>query len=165
MIYFVQAEESRRIKIGYTSGDGSKRIHTLKTASPESLRVLGVIAKGTRHGERRLHELFATIRFRGEWFHPTEDLLRFIRLYAESWDPKCRPPLLPPHLGGSSESQFTPPQCPYVSVVDFEWRQCDRCERYFPSESRKKYCRPCGKALLRELQVKGYLTEVDYEES
>lgn len=86
-VYFVQAEETGAIKIGST-GDVSKRIAALRTASPCRLDFLGASAA---LDERECHRRFAPIRLGGEWFASTPELLDFI---ATAKDPsiECRQP-------------------------------------------------------------------------
>ena len=77
MIYFLRCNCTNGfIKIG-VARDLWQRIDTLKAASPYELRLVRVLAGG-RSEERTIHEQFADARHRGEWFRPTENLLRFI---------------------------------------------------------------------------------------
>lgn len=72
-LYFVQAAAGGPIKIG-VSKNPRKRLAQLQTASPIDLVLRRVVDDPNAWGwERRLHELFAEWRMRGEWFqaHPT----------------------------------------------------------------------------------------------
>ena len=77
-VYFVEAVESKRIKIGFAH-DVDVRVKLLQTGSPERLRVLAVIHSAPASHERELHERFADARLHGEWFAPADALLAFIR--------------------------------------------------------------------------------------
>lgn len=76
-IYFVT--EGKHIKIGYTTQDIEKRIKQLNTGSVQNISLLGWIY-GDKAKEKELHIKFAQsrIRYNGEWFEPTENLLDFI---------------------------------------------------------------------------------------
>lgn len=87
MIYFIQAETSLFIKIGYTGGEADGRLKALQTGNPEPLTVLGTML-GDQDAERAMHTRFAHARMVGEWFRPVPELVRFI---VES----CSPPPLP----------------------------------------------------------------------
>lgn len=71
-VYFIQADESGPIKIGFTADDPRRRLASLQTGNPAALRLLGAI-KGTFADERRFHSDLAEWRLQGEWFqsHPT----------------------------------------------------------------------------------------------
>jgi len=76
MVYFVQAA-SGPIKIGATVDIGT-RILELQVSQWERLSLLGIFhAK-----ERDVHDQFAHLRLRGEWFRPEQDLLDFIAANA-----------------------------------------------------------------------------------
>lgn len=78
-IYFIQrGDEHGAIKIGWTWTDPMKRLHTLQHANDETLTLLGYFP-GSCGDEAALHERFAHLRIRGEWFRPDDDLLAFIR--------------------------------------------------------------------------------------
>lgn len=73
MIYFIRGKQSKRIKIGYTGGDGVSRLAQLQTGSPEELELLATVDGGLDI-EKRYHELFADCRVHGEWFEPSWEL-------------------------------------------------------------------------------------------
>jgi|GEM_PF-5585144 len=83
-VYFLQAGETGPIKIG-TSQNPRKRIASLRTATAEELRVLKIV-KGSKTLETTLHDRFTSIRKRGEWFLPTQELLDFITSLPEVSD-------------------------------------------------------------------------------
>jgi len=72
-VYFVRIGDL--IKIGYSTNP-KERFRALKVDA-----VLAAIP-GTRADEQRYHETFAHLRVRGEYFHPGDDLLTFIRTAA-----------------------------------------------------------------------------------
>lgn len=76
-VYFVQAETSRRIKIGFTELQPQARLSTLQIGSPEKLRLLGTFP-GSMADERATHKLFISDQIAGEWFSETKALLEFI---------------------------------------------------------------------------------------
>ncbi len=73
-IYFAECGDF--IKIGYTLSV-ERRIASLSTGNPAPISVL-LVVKGKRGFERHLHNRFAKIRSRGEWFEKHPDLLSFI---------------------------------------------------------------------------------------
>lgn len=81
-IYFIKSDETKEIKIGYTSGEVEKRLKSLQTGHPYKLQVLATMP-GSRDDEKNLHERFASSRLSGEWFKPYPDLLVFIATVKE----------------------------------------------------------------------------------
>ena len=85
MVYFIEAEKTGLIKIGYTISDASlrKRISQLATEGPDKLRVILLLSttlnidKGAQL-EAQLHKKFAAYRDHGEWFRPGKELVAFI---------------------------------------------------------------------------------------
>lgn len=76
-VYFIRSEKTHEIKIGFTAGRIEDRLRALQTSHPHKLQVLA-ISLGNRAHEKALHEKFASIRLRGEWFEPHPDLLTYI---------------------------------------------------------------------------------------
>jgi predicted DNA-binding transcriptional regulator AlpA len=74
-VYFIRAGQGA-IKIGIAR-DPRKRLFELQVGTSDELRILHTIP-GTEDTERALHERFAHLRLRGEWFRAGFDLLRFI---------------------------------------------------------------------------------------
>jgi T5orf172 domain len=71
-VYFIQAGRDGPIKIGYAH-DPLTRLEGLQTAHHEELRLLMTVAdNGTI--EMQLHERFADLKIRGEWFRAEGDL-------------------------------------------------------------------------------------------
>ena len=78
MIYFIQADIIGRIKIGYTSqAKAEQRISNIQTGCPVPIKILATIP-GSRAKEEMLHNRFAFDRVIGEWFNPSQALIRFI---------------------------------------------------------------------------------------
>lgn len=71
-IYFILDEERDAVKIGI-SGDPMGRLASLQTGHAGRLRLVGTMP-GTRHDEKRLHQRFAGVRLRGEWFRRTPEI-------------------------------------------------------------------------------------------
>lgn len=82
MIYFVRCGKDGPVKIGYTSTGLTARLNFLQVGCPWQLEVLGTI-EGSRSDERALHKQFAHLHLRGEWFHPTAELMALIGTPAE----------------------------------------------------------------------------------
>jgi hypothetical protein len=93
-VYFVLCKPSGcrgRIKIGWTSHP-KLRMSAIQTGCPFPIQLLALVP-GSRRQEKHLHEHFADLRFQGEWFDATDELLSFI----ESAKDTNRVPLtLPP---------------------------------------------------------------------
>lgn len=75
-VYFVQAKNNGLIKIGFTSNLKS-RLSDLSSMSPVPLELLA-FTEGDCNLERELHSTFANHRSHGEWFYPSDELIRFI---------------------------------------------------------------------------------------
>jgi hypothetical protein len=76
VVYFIQAGSSGPIKIGKANKLGG-RVRGLQTANAEDLRLLGSVPGGLPK-EAELHERFAPLRIRGEWFRPESELLSYV---------------------------------------------------------------------------------------
>jgi hypothetical protein len=77
-IYFIQQGNAGPIKIGYTKYDLYARFKRLQTGNPLPLRVLAIIDGADTRTEISLHTRFSSCRLNGEWFAPTEELIKFI---------------------------------------------------------------------------------------
>lgn len=82
MIYFVLAQDTGRVKIGYAE-DSEKRVIDLQVGSPELL-VLVHEEKGGFKEEKEWHERFGAFRLQGEWFGPNKELYERIGLPWET---------------------------------------------------------------------------------
>jgi len=80
-VYFIQAEQSLRIKIGVAQ-DPEKRLSDLQVGSPEKLNLIGIVYGAGRGEERRLHNVFHYAQTHGEWFEPSIRLVEWIERYA-----------------------------------------------------------------------------------
>jgi hypothetical protein len=75
-VYFVEAAEVRRIKIGH-SGEPGGRKKGLLTGSPVDLETIGVL-RGTKPIEWAIQDGFAATCWKREWFHDTPRLRAFM---------------------------------------------------------------------------------------
>ena len=102
MIYFIRIGVDGPIKVGFTSGDPAKRLHTLQAGCPYDLQLLA-IAEGDLNDERGIHAKFAESRMRGEWFDPSPALLDHIGQFAAPAARRRRggPPALDPSVSKS----------------------------------------------------------------
>lgn len=91
-VYFLRADRSGAIKIGMT-GHFDTRLAQIRTASPEPISVVGVVA-ADKSLEQSLHAEFAASRLSGEWFEPTDALLeRIARILQDQTDFAQQKPL------------------------------------------------------------------------
>ena len=74
-VYFIQAGKGP-IKIG-TSSNPRKSMVNLQSSNASEIVLLATIPGGVKEA-RELHERFAELRLRGEWFIPADDLLSYI---------------------------------------------------------------------------------------
>jgi hypothetical protein len=81
-IYFIQAVDSGRIKIGYSRNILS-RLKRFQEHSPENLKLLATV-EGGPSTEGTIHAAFEHLRLHGEWFKPGADLLSYIDKLGES---------------------------------------------------------------------------------
>jgi hypothetical protein len=81
MIYFIRSYNTH-IKIGY-SVDPEYRKKCLQTGSPIKLHIQAIMP-GEFKTESGLHEMFAHLRTKGEWFRYTDELKWFIRSVKEN---------------------------------------------------------------------------------
>src|SRR5690606_34675641 len=81
MIYFLQGEKTRRIKIGFTTRLIRSRIMALQTGSPDKLRFVGA-CPGDERVERELHFTFREHHSHGEWFNEAPELTHHIKKHC-----------------------------------------------------------------------------------
>lgn len=74
VVYFIRLGD--RIKIGTTTSLRG-RLDSMRTMASQEPEVLLAVSGGYKE-ERQVHALFADERVRGEWFEPSERLLKFI---------------------------------------------------------------------------------------
>jgi len=90
MIYFLQEEFGRFIKIGFNNGnDLDNRLRTLQVGCP-GLHKLLLVIPGTQQEEWAWQLQFQKDKLRGEWFRPVPDLLQAIET-ARASQPKISP--------------------------------------------------------------------------
>ncbi len=78
LVYFIRQGDNGPIKIGLsTHGSLPMRLSALQAANPERL-VLLATQSWDRFLEAHLHEEFSEDRLLGEWFRPSDRLLRYI---------------------------------------------------------------------------------------
>ncbi|HAS6997823.1 TPA: hypothetical protein I7280_23645 [Vibrio parahaemolyticus] len=77
IVYFIQGELTKRIKIGSTQWLIDERMRHLQTGSPDELVFIGAYF-GTDFTETELHTLFASTRVHGEWFEPSHEIEHFV---------------------------------------------------------------------------------------
>lgn len=85
-VYFLQAGEGGPIKIGVATNPMT-RARELQTGNHEQLTLLAW-SPGDQANEHALHQRFAHIRLRGEWFRADQQLLSFIA--GIQWSRRCR---------------------------------------------------------------------------
>lgn len=86
MIYFLLAEELKRIKIGYTDKpDVYRRIKGLQNFSPSTLKLLGT-SEGSADEELALQNRFKNLRVYGEWFDFKDELKQFVDEQVQKFD-------------------------------------------------------------------------------
>jgi hypothetical protein len=76
-VYFIGDGDGAAIKIGY-SASPQKRLAGLQTGSKSNLILLGTLPALSEDRERELHEQFADLRIRGEWFRAESPLTDFV---------------------------------------------------------------------------------------
>jgi hypothetical protein len=76
-VYFVQARESGRIRIG-VSKDPEARLTNMRVGSPEPLSLMFSV-DGSAQLEKDIQMKFAHLHVVGEWFEPRPELLDFLR--------------------------------------------------------------------------------------
>jgi hypothetical protein len=77
-VYFIQGDDGGPVKIG-RARDLFARLPKVQIGYPfGTLRYVGLL-RGVGTTEWSLHQRFAHLRLRGEWFRPEPELLDFIR--------------------------------------------------------------------------------------
>jgi len=77
MIYFIQGQSSRKVKIGFTKDSISRRLSQLQTGSPELLKLIGC-CNGDTDFEAKLQLLFSSTHSHNEWFYESSELNDYI---------------------------------------------------------------------------------------
>lgn len=79
-LYIIQCGENGPLKIGI-SANVEKRLRGLQSANPYPLRLVHSVRVGVERAallEQEFHRWFAPYRLTGEWFLPSEPVLRFV---------------------------------------------------------------------------------------
>lgn len=78
MIYFVKAEKTKRIKIGYTTQWIDTRLSSMQSNSPDKLTFLGGLV-GSKELEKNIQNSFRENLSHGEWYNESKDIYSFIK--------------------------------------------------------------------------------------
>ena len=105
LVYFVQAGNLPKVKIGYTTGAIRSRMANLQTGSCEVLRLRACIWGGMAL-EEHLHSKFAADRLHGEWFQLSPEILAFLEMINRDRREQTLPPVLPEHTELPQPSPF-----------------------------------------------------------
>ena len=84
-VYFIEAETTKRIKVG-KSKQPMQRIKFFRSINSE-LITPKLLFNWNLFKETPMHHVFYKYRHHGEWFSPGSDLLEFIN-YFEKYNPK-----------------------------------------------------------------------------
>jgi hypothetical protein len=76
-VYFVRCTETNLVKIGFAK-DPFKRFSKIQSDSPAILELLA-IEPGEKSREAEIHEQFASLRRRGEWFECGAAILNHVK--------------------------------------------------------------------------------------
>ncbi|MDO7086277.1 GIY-YIG nuclease family protein [Pseudocolwellia sp. AS88] len=79
MIYFVKAEITKRIKIGYTAQWIDTRLSSMQSNSPDKLTFLGGFV-GNKELEINIQNSFRENLSHGEWYNESKDLYSYIEV-------------------------------------------------------------------------------------
>lgn len=92
LVYFIQCQKTRRVKIGFTK-DVDARLKALQTGAPHKLKLLATIP-GARKTEQLMHRRFAHLSAQnGEWFECGDDLAEFLTRISERHVSGYSPPV------------------------------------------------------------------------
>jgi hypothetical protein len=78
LVYFIQARDGGPVKIGIAL-DPLERMRYLQSANSFELNCLW-LTPGDGRTERKLHHKFRDSHIRGEWFYPSDELLKYCRV-------------------------------------------------------------------------------------
>ncbi len=84
-LYFLQVAPFGPVKIGWTSGCVTTRMRALQRSSPYEIKWLGA-AELPRSSEKDAHRVLSAYHLRGEWFHPTPDVMAFVERVSAVFD-------------------------------------------------------------------------------
>jgi hypothetical protein len=89
VIYFIRCPDAGAIKIGTAYGILARafaRLSTMQSGCPLDLELVAVIDGGGRE-EAELHQRFAALRIRGEWFRYEGDLKAHVEQFPRPVKP------------------------------------------------------------------------------
>jgi hypothetical protein len=85
-VYFMQAQESLRVKIGYAR-DPTARLQMVRTHCPEPVGLTGAIPHPNPSWlEADIHKHFAALRLHGEWFESSPEMVEWVERHALTGD-------------------------------------------------------------------------------
>lgn len=73
--YFARCGDDGPLKIGFTASSVLNRVAAIQSACPFDLKLMGWV---NGDYEAQLHQKFAHLRIRGEWFSPSVELIEFV---------------------------------------------------------------------------------------
>lgn len=114
-VYFIQAEDTKAIKIGF-SKNVEKRRRELQGSNASPLTILGSMP-GTPVDERAWHDRFRRHRLKAEWFRGELDLLEAIA-HIPPLEPESKPVDTPIQKTGEFALAFTkdPKTCKHIRI-------------------------------------------------
>jgi len=77
MIYFIQGQITKRIKIGHTNAMIEERMQPMISSSPDKLKFLGGMSGDTKL-EKYLHNKFKEFFSHGEWYNDNDSIITYI---------------------------------------------------------------------------------------
>jgi hypothetical protein len=83
IVYFVRAEKSGLVKIGFAKNNAKRRVQVLQTGCPEPLSLVHFIEGLNKEDETKLHRLFESEKESGEWFQWEPRVSRWIEKFSE----------------------------------------------------------------------------------
>jgi hypothetical protein len=82
-VYLMKSDRNGRIKIGRTKDEPVYRERTLQSQEPEVNLIFYRKVSDMSETERCLHKLFASMRFRGEWFDLSKEDIEYAKSIIE----------------------------------------------------------------------------------
>lgn len=126
-IYFIQAEQGGLIKIGYAH-NVLKRLQGVQRMCPIKLRVLAIVENASDRDEKRLHKYLIEFRQYGEWFEPSEEVMRAINELGKPFDGPKAKPIVFTDEGTVIRSGYKVPRCQGYSK--YHERRCKNAGQY-----------------------------------
>jgi hypothetical protein len=161
IVYVFSDAVRKKLKIGFTTRDGMKRMKAQQTGNPDRLEFVGSFVVRDDQDDRDYHKMFARFHYCGgggdEWFDDVPELraalMRLIRQPHIFRIPKreLEPPTNPNHY---RECQFKL-GCPCGNVLWWVWdfqKLGAALNGAPPPTSFKAICRECGRASYVEYE-------------